>query len=57
MYRYNDQQFEHAITFFESIVATNPKDFTAKYFMGKAINYLHNGIPENWTGAEEMISK
>lgn len=57
MFQYNDQQFEHAISLFESIIVTNPKDHTAKYFMDKAINYLHHGVPENWTGAEEMVSK
>lgn len=57
MFQYNDQQFEQAITLFESIIVSNPKDHTAQYFMDKAINYLHNGVPENWTGAEEMVNK
>lgn len=57
MFRYNDQQFENAITFFETIIATNPNDHTAKYFLDNAVKYLQNGVPKNWTGSEEMLSK
>lgn len=54
---YNNQQFENAIRLFESIVATDPDDETVQHFMGNAIKYQQEGIPANWTGAEEMLSK
>jgi adenylate cyclase len=57
MHCYQEQQFEHAISLFEDILATDPEDHTATIFMHKALKYLKNGAPENWTGAEEMLSK
>jgi len=57
MNAYFEQQFENAIRLFQSILATDPEDFTAQYFMENALKYLRSGVPENWTGAEEMLSK
>ncbi len=57
MQYYAEQRFEKAILEFENILATDPDDLTAVYFMDNAMKYLKNGIPENWTGAEEMLSK
>ncbi len=54
---YFEQRFEAAIRLFETILATDPEDLTAKFFMDNAERYLHEGISENWKGAEEMISK
>jgi class 3 adenylate cyclase len=54
---YQQQQFAHAIRLFREILSADPADHTAAVFMEKAANYLNNGIPENWTGAEEMVSK
>ncbi len=54
---YLDQSFENAIQVFENIASTDPEDRTAILFKEKALKYLKNGVPENWTGAEEMLSK
>ena len=54
---YFDQRFENAIQGFQAVVATDPDDRTAIFFMENALKYLKNGVPENWTGAEEMLSK
>ena len=54
---YFDQRFENAIQGFQAVVATDPDDRTALFFMENALKYLKNGVPENWTGAEEMLSK
>jgi len=54
---YFEQRFEAAILLFETILATDPEDLTAKFFMDNAGRYLNEGTPENWKGAEEMISK
>lgn len=54
---YFDQRFENAIQGFQAIIATDPEDRTAEFFMENALKYLRNGIPENWTGTEEMLSK
>ena len=54
---YFDQRFENAIQGFQDILAIDPDDRTAIFFMENALKYLKNGVPENWTGAEEMLSK
>ena len=54
---YQEQHFENAIQLFQDILTTYPDDHTATVFMEKALKYLKHGAPENWTGAEEMLSK
>ena len=54
---YIAQQFENAVVLFETILVTDPDDRTAKFFMDKALKFLSNGVPEDWTGAEEMQQK
>lgn len=54
---YFEQRFENAILAFQNIIEADPGDHTTNYFMENALKYLRNGIPENWTGAEEMLSK
>jgi hypothetical protein len=38
-------------------MVTDEEDHTAQFFMDKALQYLRYGVPENWTGAEEMLNK
>ncbi len=57
MTSYHEQQFENAIARFREILNRDPDDQTVKLFMENAVRYLREGIPENWTGAEEMLSK
>lgn len=54
---YFNQRFENAIQGFQSVIGTDPEDFTATFFMENSLKYLRNGVPENWTGAEEMLVK
>ena len=54
---YHDQQFENAITIFHEVLAVDPDDQTARFFLENAARFLTQGVPENWTGAEEMLSK
>ena len=54
---YFNQRFENAIQGFQVVIASDPEDFTATFFMENALKYLRNGVPENWTGAEEMRVK
>ena len=57
MNAYQEQQFETAIRLFQQVLVTDPEDMTVHFFLGNAKKYLREGIPENWTGAEEMITK
>ncbi|HLF46271.1 MAG TPA: adenylate/guanylate cyclase domain-containing protein [Chitinophagaceae bacterium] len=54
---YHEQQFENAILIFQSILTIDNSDQTVKFFLENASKYYQEGVPENWTGAEEMASK
>jgi len=54
---YKEQRFENAIQLFELIIADDPEDRTSLLFRDKAKKYIAKGVPENWTGAEEMLNK
>lgn len=54
---YKSQNFENAVDLFQQILQDDSDDLTAKIFMAKAKNYLMHGVPKNWNGAEEMLSK
>ncbi len=54
---YQEQHFEKAIPLFQDILNINPADSTGQHFLNNALKYHRNGVPENWTGVEEMIIK
>ena len=54
---YREQRFENAIQLFQVILTDDPEDRTINLFMENALKYMKNGVPENWTGAEQMLSK
>ena len=54
---YHEKQFENALQLFQKIIAKDPDDLTTIYFHDKTKKYLREGVPHNWTGAEEMASK
>jgi len=54
---YLNKQFEKSIQLFQEIMVKDPGDHTSNIFKEKAFKYLNNGVPENWTGTEEMLSK
>ncbi|MFK7923064.1 MAG: response regulator [Bacteroidia bacterium] len=51
------QDFAAAISAFEIVKQVNPMDFAADLFLHKSIKLLQEGIPEDWTGVEKMLSK
>ncbi len=57
MNNYQEKQFENALQLFQTILVKDPNDLTAIYFLDNTRKYLREGVPHNWTGAEEMISK
>src|SRR5437773_1182718 len=54
---YHEQQFGDAVIIFQQILSLDPDDQTARFFMDNASRFLRQGIPENWSGAEEMLTK
>ena len=57
MQEYQSQHFENAIHLFSQVLVIDPDDQTVISFLYNAKKYLQNGVPENWTGVEEMLSK
>jgi adenylate cyclase len=57
MASYNSQDFENAIQHFRQILVNDPDDLTAAFFLEHALKFQREGVPEHWTGAEEMMSK
>ena len=57
VFDYFNKSFKEASDKFIRALEIHPEDKTAKLFLGKANLYLDKGIPENWTGVEEMQFK
>lgn len=57
MNSYHDRQLENALNLFQMILVKDPDDLTTMYFLDNTKKYLKEGVPRNWTGAEEMVSK
>jgi adenylate cyclase len=57
VFDYFNKSFKEASDKFYQALEIHPEDITAKLFLGRAKKYLDMGIPENWTGVEEMQNK
>ena len=57
MCAYHEKRFETAVHLFQKIIEKDPGDLTAVSFMNNSTNLLREGVPQNWTGALEMINK
>jgi adenylate cyclase len=57
MSEYFNKSFNEATTKFTQVLEIYPDDMTTKLFLRNATYYIDNGVPENWTGVEEMSSK
>jgi class 3 adenylate cyclase len=54
---FQQQQFVLATQCFEKILASDPQDHTSVVFLERAYHYAQFGVPANWTGAVEMMTK
>ncbi len=54
---YFNKLFSEASRKFFQVLEIDPEDRTAKIFLEKTGRHIDTGIPENWTGVEEMHSK
>jgi adenylate cyclase len=57
MAAYHEKHFENALQYFQMITSKDPDDLTSIYFLDNTKKYLREGVPHNWSGAEEMMSK
>ena len=54
---YQERRFDLAIEIFQNILDIDPDDDAAEYILNIAFKYSRNGVPDNWTGAVEMLHK
>lgn len=57
MQHYLTKSFAKAISSFQKVTESNPEDLTARLFLANAARYISSGVPESWSGVEEMIAK
>ena len=57
MEHYISKSFAEAGDAFQQVLEFNPADLTALFFLNNTSRYLHHGVPDNWTGVEEMVNK
>jgi len=57
MHHYLAKSFAKAISSFQKVTELNPGDLTAKLFLGNAARYISSGVPDSWSGVEEMVAK
>lgn len=51
---YQNKDFENALKEFQAIVAINPNDTAAHFYIKRCKKFLKNGIPEDWDGVERF---
>lgn len=57
MSAYLNRDFGLAAEGFQQVLRLDPEDHAAKYFINIANKYQHQGVPDNWSGAEAMMHK
>ncbi len=57
MLHYHNKSFASASEGFQYVLEINPHDHTAKFFLDNTIRFINSGVPENWSGVEEMSRK
>jgi hypothetical protein len=51
------KDFPEASSAFNKVLKDNPADQVARIFVTKSANYTIEGVSEDWTGVETMLSK
>lgn len=54
---YFDKDFGKAADLLKIVLEQYPEDKAAKYYFDKALQFVINGVEENWSGVEKMVSK
>ena len=54
---YFNRQFGKAAECFKRVLAVHEGDKAAQYYLDKSVNYIVNGVAEEWNGVEEMVMK
>ncbi|MBK8340612.1 MAG: response regulator [Flavobacteriales bacterium] len=54
---YYERRFAEAAKHFSKVIDLDPEDLAAQLYTGNCTRYIVHGVPEEWTGVEEMIGK
>lgn len=54
---YAGRRFGKAVECFKQVLAVYPEDKAARYYQDKSVQYIVDGVAEDWSGVEEMAFK
>ena len=54
---YFERQFGKSAAILKEILELAPDDKAAQYYLDRSVQFIVNGVEENWSGVEEMVSK
>jgi len=54
---YYERVFGKAAECFKQVLAVHETDKAAQYYLDKSVEYIVNGVSEDWSGVEEMVMK
>ena len=54
---YFERKFGKAADILKEILVQLPDDEAANYYLDRSVQFIVNGVEENWSGVEEMVSK
>ena len=53
---YYERKFAEASVRFNQVLAKNPEDKAALIYLKRCASYMVQGVPEDWTGVEDLVS-
>ena len=54
---YYGKKFSEASVQFNQVLEKNPQDNASRIYLKRCANYMVNGVPEDWTGVENLRTK
>ncbi len=54
---YFKEDFGKAADCLKEVIKVNEHDLAAQYYLDRSIQYIMDGVPDDWTGVEEMVLK
>ena len=54
---YHERKFSEASVQFNQVLQENPEDKAARIYLERSAHYMVKGVPEDWTGVEDLTIK
>jgi hypothetical protein len=54
---YLNKQFGKSAECFKQVLDLNESDKAAQYYLDKSVQFIVDGVSDDWSGVEEMIMK